>query len=72
MSALVALTAQNTKAVTAIHELPPEFVVAQLEAVFDDIGVDAAKTGMLFSRVLIETVAGYPRARTRCRSSSIR
>src|SRR6185437_12114779 len=58
-SALVALTAQNTRAVTAIHELPPEFVVAQLEAVFDDIGVDAAKTGMLFSRTIIETVAAF-------------
>jgi hydroxymethylpyrimidine/phosphomethylpyrimidine kinase len=59
MSVLVALTAQNTKAVTAIHELPPEFVVAELDAVFDDLGVDAAKTGMLFSRTLIETVADY-------------
>ena len=59
MSALVALTAQNTVAVTAVHELPSEFVVAQLEAVFDDIGVDAAKTGMLFSRRLIETVADF-------------
>src|SRR5207253_7678615 len=59
MSALVALTAQNTAAVTAIHELPPEFVVAQLDAVFADIGVDAAKTGMLFSRRLIETVAEF-------------
>ena len=59
MSALVALTAQNTAGVTAIHELPPDFVRAQLEAVFDDIGVDAAKTGMLFSRVLIETVADF-------------
>ncbi len=58
-SALVALTAQNTLAVAAIHELPPEFVVAELDAVFSDIGVDAAKTGMLFSRTLIETVAGY-------------
>ena len=58
-SVLVALTAQNTQAVTAIHELPPAFVRAQLDAVFDDIGVDAAKTGMLFSRVLIETVAEY-------------
>ena len=58
-SVLVALTAQNTTAVTAIHELPPAFVRAQLEAVFGDIGVDAAKTGMLFSRVLIETVAEY-------------
>jgi hydroxymethylpyrimidine/phosphomethylpyrimidine kinase len=58
-SALVALTAQNTAGVTAIHELPREFVTAQLEAVFDDIGVDAAKTGMLFSRGLIETVADF-------------
>src|SRR6266571_1342659 len=63
MSAIVALTAQNTVGVTAIHELPPEFVRAQLEAVFDDIAVDAAKTGMLFSRTLIETVASYPRNR---------
>jgi hydroxymethylpyrimidine kinase/phosphomethylpyrimidine kinase len=59
MSALVALTAQNTVAVTAVHELPPEFVRAQLEAVYDDIGVDAAKTGMLFSRTLIDTVADF-------------
>ncbi len=59
MSALVALTAQNTVGVTAIHELPPAFVTAQLEAVLDDIGVDAAKTGMLFSRRLIEAVADF-------------
>jgi hydroxymethylpyrimidine/phosphomethylpyrimidine kinase len=58
MSAIVALTAQNTLGVTAVHEAPTEFVRAQLDAVFDDIGVDAAKTGMLFSRELIETVAG--------------
>jgi hydroxymethylpyrimidine/phosphomethylpyrimidine kinase len=64
MSALVALTAQNTVGVTAIHELPPEFVTAQLEAVFDDIGVDAAKTGMLFSASLIETVADFLEDRT--------
>ncbi|HUH14257.1 MAG TPA: bifunctional hydroxymethylpyrimidine kinase/phosphomethylpyrimidine kinase [Gaiellaceae bacterium] len=59
MSALVALTAQSTTAVTAVHELPPEFIRAQLDAVFDDIGVDAAKTGMLFSRTIIESVAGF-------------
>ncbi len=59
MSAIVSLTAQSTVGVTAVHELPPEFVRAQLDAVFDDIGVDAAKTGMLFSRVLIETVADF-------------
>ena len=58
-SALVALTAQNTVGVTAIEPLPPAFVVAQLDAVFSDVGVDAAKTGMLFSRLLIETVAGW-------------
>jgi hydroxymethylpyrimidine/phosphomethylpyrimidine kinase len=58
-SAIVALTAQNTLGVTAVQELPPGFVEAQLEAVFSDIGVDAAKTGMLFSRELIETVAGF-------------
>ena len=58
-SAIVALTAQNTVGVTAIHELPPDFVRAELDAVADDIGVDAAKTGMLFSRVLIETVADW-------------
>jgi hydroxymethylpyrimidine/phosphomethylpyrimidine kinase len=58
-STLVALTAQNTVGVTAIHELPPAFVVAQLDAIFSDIGVDAAKTGMLYSRRLIETVADY-------------
>src|SRR5947209_11152457 len=59
MSAIVALTAQNTTGVTAVHEVPPEFVRAELEAVFDDIGVDAAKTGMLFSPALIETVADF-------------
>jgi hydroxymethylpyrimidine/phosphomethylpyrimidine kinase len=60
-SALVALTAQTTTGVTGIYELPPEFVLQQLDAAFSDIGVDAAKTGMLFSRTLIETVAGYLR-----------
>ena len=59
MSALVALTAQNTVAVTAVHELPPEFIRAQLDAIADDLGVDAAKTGMLFSRTIIETVADW-------------
>ena len=57
MSALVALTAQNTAAVTGIHELPPEFVRLQIDTVLDDIGADAAKTGMLFSAPLIEVVA---------------
>jgi hydroxymethylpyrimidine/phosphomethylpyrimidine kinase len=59
LSAIVALTAQNTVGVIAVHELPPAFVVAQLEAVWGDIGVDAAKTGMLFSRRLVDTVADW-------------
>jgi len=57
MSALTALTAQNTVAVTAIHEVPPEFVIAQIDAVASDIGVDAAKTGMLSSAGIVEAVA---------------
>lgn len=56
-SALTALTAQNTVGVTGIYEVPPEFVVQQIEAVVDDIGVDAAKTGMLSSAPIIEAVA---------------
>jgi hydroxymethylpyrimidine/phosphomethylpyrimidine kinase len=59
MSAIVALTAQNTRAVTAVHEVPPWFVRAQLDAVAADIGIDAAKTGMLFSRAIIGTVADW-------------
>src|SRR5688500_14719552 len=58
-SVIVALTAQNTVGVSAVHEAPPEFVRAQLDAVFDDIGADAVKTGMLFSAELIGTVADY-------------
>ena len=57
MTAIVALTAQNTTGVTAVHEVPPAFVRAQLDAVLGDLGADAAKTGMLFSREVIETVA---------------
>ena len=57
MTAIVALTAQNTVDVSAVHEVPPEFVRAQIDAVLGDIGADAAKTGMLFSAPLIEAVA---------------
>ena len=59
MTAIVALTAQNTVGVTDVQEVSPGFVREQLDAVWEDIGVDAAKTGMLFSRPLIETVADY-------------
>jgi hydroxymethylpyrimidine/phosphomethylpyrimidine kinase len=58
MSALTALTAQNTVEVSGIHEVPPDFVVAQIDAVVSDIGVDAAKTGMLASAEIVEAVAG--------------
>ena len=57
MSAIVALTAQNTVGVTAVHEVPVEIVTAQIDAVFDDLGVDAVKTGMLGSRAVIDAVA---------------
>jgi hydroxymethylpyrimidine kinase/phosphomethylpyrimidine kinase len=56
-TAIVALTAQNTRGVTAIHPVPPAFVAAQIAAVLDDIGVDAVKTGMLLSAEIIEVVA---------------
>jgi hydroxymethylpyrimidine/phosphomethylpyrimidine kinase len=58
-TAIVALTAQNTVGVDAVFELPPAFVRAQLEAVWHDIGVDAAKTGMLFSRAIVDVVADW-------------
>lgn len=56
-SAIVALTAQNTLGVRAIHECPPEFVTAQLDALFADLPPAAVKTGMLFSAQIIRTVA---------------
>lgn len=56
-STLTAITAQNTVAVTAVHELPTEIIAAQIEAVVTDIGVDAVKTGMLSSSAIVETVA---------------
>jgi hydroxymethylpyrimidine/phosphomethylpyrimidine kinase len=59
MSAIVALTAQSTIEVRSVHEAPPEFIRDELDVLFDDIGVDAAKTGMLFSVRIIETVAGF-------------
>ncbi|MCW9706955.1 bifunctional hydroxymethylpyrimidine kinase/phosphomethylpyrimidine kinase [Fodinibius salsisoli] len=57
MSAFAALTAQNTKEVRAIHEVPPTFLAAQIDAVVEDIGVDAVKIGMLFNAELIQAVA---------------
>jgi hydroxymethylpyrimidine/phosphomethylpyrimidine kinase len=59
MSAIVALTAQNTQEVSDVYDVPPWFVRAQLDAVAADIGIDAAKTGMLFSRAIIDAVADW-------------
>ena len=56
-SVVTALTAQNTTAVTAVHEAPPDFVGAQLDAVFSDLDVAAVKIGMLGSAAVIEAVA---------------
>jgi hydroxymethylpyrimidine/phosphomethylpyrimidine kinase len=56
-SAITAITAQNTVAVTEILELPVAMVRAQIDAVVEDLGVQAAKTGMLSSAEIIETVA---------------
>jgi hydroxymethylpyrimidine/phosphomethylpyrimidine kinase len=56
-TAITALTAQNTMGVTAIHEAPPDFVAAQIDAVVTDIRPDAVKTGMLANAAIIEVVA---------------
>lgn len=56
-SVITALTAQNTKAVTSIHAPSAKFVARQLTTVLDDIQVDAAKTGMLFSAPIIKALA---------------
>ncbi|HWL66397.1 MAG TPA: bifunctional hydroxymethylpyrimidine kinase/phosphomethylpyrimidine kinase [Actinomycetota bacterium] len=57
MSALTALTAQNTVGVDGVHEVPADFVTDQIDSVASDIGVDAAKTGMLSSSPIVDAVA---------------
>jgi hydroxymethylpyrimidine/phosphomethylpyrimidine kinase len=59
MTAITAITAQNTVAVTAVYPLPPDAIVEQVRAVADDIGVDAVKIGMLGS---VETIVAVDRA----------
>lgn len=56
-TAITALTAQNTRGVFGIHEVPPDFVLQQMELVLTDIGADCIKTGMLASVAIIEAVA---------------
>jgi hydroxymethylpyrimidine/phosphomethylpyrimidine kinase len=57
MSAITALTAQNTVGVQGIHAVPAEFLKAQIQSVVDDIGVDAIKIGMLHAPGIVEVVA---------------
>ncbi len=57
MSAITAVTVQNSLGVSGFYELPPNAVAEQIESVVTDIGVDAAKTGMLASAAIIEAVA---------------
>lgn len=57
MTAITALTAQNTTGVRAIHAVPVEMLAAQIDAVVEDIGVDAVKIGMLHAAATVETVA---------------
>ena len=56
-SVIVAITAQNTLGVTAVHPVPGEVIAAQLMAVADDLPPDACKTGMLATRELVDLVA---------------
>jgi hydroxymethylpyrimidine/phosphomethylpyrimidine kinase len=57
MSVLTAITAQNTRAVTAVHAVPTDVIAAQIDAVADDLPVGAVKTGMLASVDVVEAVA---------------
>ncbi len=57
MTAITALTAQNTTGVRAIHAVPPDMLRDQIDAVLEDIGVDAVKVGMLHSPEIVQAVA---------------
>ena len=63
MSVVTGLVAQNTRGVRSVHRVPPEFVTAQLDAVFDDVRVDAVKIGMLADAGIIDAVAAVLAAR---------
>jgi hydroxymethylpyrimidine/phosphomethylpyrimidine kinase len=66
-SVITALTAQNTTGVSGIHDVPPEFVTAQIDAVFSDLDVAAVKVGMMSRPATIEAVvAGLDRWKPRC------
>lgn len=57
MTAITAITAQNTRGVSAIHAVPPAMLAAQIDAVAADIGIDAVKIGMLHDPAVVEVVA---------------
>ncbi|MFL5119636.1 MAG: bifunctional hydroxymethylpyrimidine kinase/phosphomethylpyrimidine kinase, partial [Microvirga sp.] len=56
-SVITALTAQNTRGVDGIHDVPPEFVARQIDSVFSDLAVNAVKIGMLSQPAIIAAVA---------------
>ena len=57
MSVLTSITAQNTLGVRAVHDLPAEIIGKQIDAVMEDMGVNSVKTGMVSSKIIIETIA---------------
>lgn len=61
-TAITSITAGNTQEITGVYDLPPEFVVAQIESIVSDIGADAVKTGMLSNAEIISAVAGAIRS----------
>jgi hydroxymethylpyrimidine/phosphomethylpyrimidine kinase len=63
-SVITALTAQNTRGVSGVHEVPPDFVTAQLDAVFDDLDIAAVKIGMVAQVSTIEAIAAALSRRT--------
>ncbi|GAA1735679.1 hypothetical protein GCM10009809_33590 [Isoptericola hypogeus] len=75
MTAVTALTAQNTRGVRGVHVPPPAFLVDQLAAVTDDVTIDAVKIGMLGSRDVVAVVADWldslPRGATRVRPAVV-
>lgn len=65
VSAVTSVTAQNTMGVRAVHDIPPDVIAAQLDALFDDFDIRAVKIGMLSRRDTIELVAHVLRTRAR-------
>ena len=66
MSCICAITAQNTKGVTGISDIPTDIIAAQLAAVYEDVAPDAVKTGMLSTPAICETVADFLSAHPIC------